>query len=152
MGLARLAFAPLVLALVACGGGDPPVAECGDVPDARATRVNADVAFAAPSGVALEADRVSGSELPWFTKFGLLVRGEGDVVVRAPDGVKISGWRGTSDTSLQSAVLVTADSRCWTAYPGGLAFSGRRCARLAVEGPGDQRGTALFGLRRDCVP
>jgi hypothetical protein len=140
----------LAMALAACGGGDPPAAECGNVPDARATRVNADVAFAAPSGTRLQADRFRGS-LPWFAKFGLVVRGRGDVVVRAPDGVKISGWRGTSDTSLQSAVLVTADSPCWTSYPGGLAFSGRRCVTLQVEGPGETRGTARFGLRRDCT-
>jgi hypothetical protein len=38
----------------------------------------------------------------------------------------------------------------WTAYPGGLAFSGRRCVRLRVEGPGEQSGTAVLGLRRDC--
>jgi hypothetical protein len=142
-----------VAALVACGGADE--ARCGGTPpEEGATYANADVAFATGSGGALQADRSEG-ELPWFAKTGLLVRGSGTVVVRVPDGqdvVRIVGWGGAPG-ELATAALVVSTPACesdWTAYPGGLAFSGRRCVRLRVEGPGEQSGTAVLGLRRDC--
>jgi hypothetical protein len=145
-----------VAALVACGGGDEaPEPRCGGTPpEEGATYANADVAFATGPGGALQADRSEG-ELPWFAKAGLLVRGSDPVVVGVPDGqdvVRIVGWGGAPE-ELRTATIVESAPACesdWTAYPGGLAFSGRRCVRLRVEGPGEQSGTAVLGLRRDC--
>jgi hypothetical protein len=142
--------------LGACGGDDArPGPRCGGTaPEAGATYANADVAFATGAGGALQADRFDGG-LPWFAKAGLLVRGRGSVVVRVPDGqdaVRIVGWGG-GPGELATFTLVESAPACdsdWTAYPGGLAFSGRRCVRLRIEGPGDQTGTAVLGLRRDC--
>jgi hypothetical protein len=126
----------------------------------EAVYANAHVAFgrdaSAREGSELQSDRFGG-DLPWFAKTGLFVRGTEPVVVRVPstqrDAVKILGWTGTDDNELRGGVLVEPASACpadWTAYPGGLAFSGRRCVRLRVEGPGDETGSALFGLRKDC--
>jgi hypothetical protein len=68
-----------------------------------------------------------------------------------PEGAELQSARHGGE--LRTEVRVEPASGCpsdWTAYPGGLAFSGRRCVRLRVEGPGEQTGSALFGLRRDC--
>lgn len=141
-----------IVVLGACGGGqDEPAPACaGDEPSRTATYVNEDVAFAAPAGAELQSDRFDGP-LPRFAKFGLHVRGEGTVVVRVPSGqrVRIVGWGGAADDAREAALVETA-SACWTAYPGGLAFAGPQCVRVQVEGPGEQRGSARFGLRRDC--
>jgi hypothetical protein len=155
------------LVLVACGGSEPK-RERADAkvpcvstnPGDAATYANGDVAFGRDAGTReggeLQSDRFGG-DLPWFAKTGLFVRGTGTVVVRVPsaqrDVVKILGWTGTDDNQLRAEVLVEPAPACrsdWTAYPGGLAFSGRRCVRLHVEGPGDEAGSALFGLRKDC--
>jgi hypothetical protein len=155
------------LVLVACGGSgaerertDAKVPCVSTDPGDGATYANADVAFGraagTPEGGELQSDRFGG-DLPWFAKTGLFVRGTEAVVVSVPnaqrDTVKILGWTGTDDNQLRAAVLVEPAPGCpsdWTAYPGGLAFSGRRCVRLRVEGPRDEAGSALFGLRKDC--
>jgi len=145
--------------LAACGGGDdgePPRADCFSTPpEEGATQANADVAFATGEGGALQASRVEG-EFPWFAKVGLLVRGSGTVVVSVQaaqqDAVRINGWGGDS-FSLRTDVVIESSPTCesdWTAYPGGLVFSGRQCVRLAVDGPRAQTGTAVLALRRDC--
>jgi hypothetical protein len=164
----RVIAVPLACAVLgACGGSgsEPPSRAASgpcvsDDPGDAATYANADVAFArdpsTPEGGELQSDRSNG-DLPWLAKTGLFVRGNGEVVVRVPsaqrDVVKIVGWSGTGNTEPRTDVLVQSTSACpsdWTAYPGGLAFSGRRCVRLRVEGPGDKTGSALFGLRKDC--
>jgi hypothetical protein len=128
-------------------------------PGKAATYANASIAFARDAGTR-EGEEVQstrlGGELPWFAKFGLYVRGNQEVVVRVParqrDVVKIRGW-GSTANELHTDILVPSMSGCraiWSVYPGGLVFSGRRCVRLVVEGPGSRRGSALFGLRRDC--
>ena len=134
----------------ACGSGDRAVARCDDTaPGPGATFATAGVAFAAREGEEVQSDRGDGY-LPWFAKFGLYVRGRGDVVIRVPaeqrDAINLTGWGGDPP---RTDLRISA-SRCWTAYPGGLVFTGRRCVRLEVEGPGALRGTARFGLRRDC--
>lgn len=128
-------------------------------PGKAATYANANVAFARDAGTReggkVQSARIGG-DLPWFAKFGLYVRGNQDVVVRVPAGqrevVKIRGWQSGAN-EVPSSVLVRSTSGCraiWTVYPGGLVFSGRRCVRLEVAGPGSQRGSALVGLRKDC--
>ena len=90
---------PLIgVALAACGGGGGQrgAERCDDTaPRPDATFATADVAFAAPEGEEIQSDR-AGGYLPWFAKFGLLVRGRGDVVIRVPaaqrDAVNIVGW------------------------------------------------------------
>ena len=105
----------------------------------------------AREGEEVQSDRGDGY-LPWFAKFGLYVRGRGDVVIRVPaaqrDEVNMAGWGGDPPRT----DLHISASRCWTGYPGGLVFTGHRCVRLEVEGPGALRGAARFGLRRDCGP
>jgi hypothetical protein len=163
-----IAVAIALGALGACGGDDDD-AELSDVnegvpcvdddPGEAATYANPDVAFGRdprkPVGAEHKAYR-SGGELPWFAKTPLFVRGNREVVVRLSgelsDVVKISGW-GTNDRTGREAVLVQPTTSCpedWTAYPGGLIFRGRHCVRLRVEGPGEARGSALVGLRKDC--
>jgi hypothetical protein len=155
----RRLVAAVVVALVlgACGGDDERRAvECSsDDPGEAATYSGDRVAFGAPAGEEVQSDRFGGP-LPWFAKLGLFVRGSGTVVVRVPEAqhevVKISGWGGRAG-DLRTDVLLEAAPACasdWTAYPGGLVFSGRRCVRLRVEGPGDATGSAVLGLRRDC--
>jgi hypothetical protein len=142
--------------LAACGGdGDRAAARCDDTaPGPGATYATAGVAFAAPEGEEIQSDRGDGY-LPWFAKFGLFVRGRGDVVIRVPavqhDEVNMAGWGAGGDDPPRTAIHLSA-SRCWTGYPGGLVFSGRGCVRLEVEGPGELRGAARFGLRQDCGP
>ena len=137
--------------LAACGGGeDRAAAGCDDTsPGPGATFATAGVAFAAREGEEVQSDRGDGY-LPWFAKFGLYVRGRGDVVIRVPaaqrDEVNMAGWGGDPPRT----DLHISASRCWTGYPGGLVFTGHRCVRLEVEGPGALRGAARFGLRRDC--
>jgi hypothetical protein len=151
--------AAIALTLAACGGQRPAAsASCHSTPPgAEALYANADVAIAWPAGLPeggeLESARFGG-ELPWFAKTGLFVRGPGTVVVRvAPaqhDVVAIRGWGGDEP---RTDALVERPEACagdWTAYPGGLAFAGRQCVRLRIEGPGDQTGSLLIGLRRDC--
>jgi len=160
----RPARALLLVALVtgtvaACGGGggDGEAATCDDTaPGPGATFATAGVAFAAPDGEEIQSARADGGGyLPWFAKFGLYVRGRGDVVVRVPatqhDDVNIVGWGAGGDAPPRTDILVSA-SRCWTGYPGGLIFTGHTCVRLQVEGPGKLRGFARFGLRRACGP
>ena len=159
-----VAAVPLLLVVGACGDSTRPAAggPCLDEdPGKSAIYANRDVAFgwdpSLPEGAEVQSARSDG-DLPWFAKTGIFVRGKATIVVRVPadqhDVVRISGWYGPgSDGGLRTEVLVEPVSGCpsaWTAYPGGLAFSGRRCVRLRVEGPGDQTGSALFGLRRDC--
>jgi hypothetical protein len=107
-----------------------------------------------PKGRRFQSARGDGY-LPWFAKFGVFVRGRGDVVIRVPavqhDTVSMAGWGADGDDPPRTDILLSA-SRCWTAYPGGLVFSGRQCVRLVVEGPGALRGAARFGLRRACGP
>jgi hypothetical protein len=160
----RPARALLLVALVtgtvaACGGGpgggDGAAATCDD-PGRGATFATAGVAFAAREGEEVQSARADGGGyLPWFAKFGLFVRGRGDVVIRVPavqrDEVSIVGWGAGGDAPPRTDVRVSA-SRCWTGYPGGLIFTGHTCVRLQVEGPGKLRGTARFGLRRACGP
>jgi hypothetical protein len=152
--------------LGACGdkGAAPELsrapAPCPSTPPGKAaTYATANVAFARDAGTR-EGEKVQsarmGGDLPWFAKFGLYVRGSEDVVVRVPAGqrevVKIRGWGSNAD-ELRSDILVPPTPGCraaWTVYPGGLVFSGRRCVRLEVEGSGSRRGSALFGLRKDC--
>jgi hypothetical protein len=149
------AAAVVAVVLGACGGEERAAPECSsDEPDATATYAHDAVAFATGEGGWLQAER-TGGRLPWFAKFGLYVRGRGTVVIRVPEGqrhVRISGWGGRAG-ELKTAVLLEASPSCardWTGYPGGLAFSGRRCVRLRVEGPGNAIGSARFGLRREC--
>ena len=161
MRRARALILVLVVAgtLVACGGGgdaDRAAQRCDDTaPEPGATFATADVAFAAREGEEVQSDRGTGY-LPWFAKFGLYVRGKGNVVVRVPaaqqDDVNIVGWGVGGDEPPRTDILVESASRCWTGYPGGLVFSGHECVRLQVEGPGSLRGAARFGLRRDCGP
>jgi hypothetical protein len=160
------ATALLFLGLGACGGqgesgspgADATVPCVDDDPGEAATYANPDVAIGRdprkPIGGELASDR-SGGELPWFAKTALFVRGNREVVVRVPDdlsdAVKIVGWSETNEP--REAVLAQPTTACpedWTAYPGGLAFRGRHCVRLRVEGPGDAGGSALVGLRKDC--
>ena len=142
--------------LAACGGGADRAAErCDDTaPGPGATLATADVAFAAREGEEVQSSR-GGGYLPWFAKFGLFVRGRGDVVVRVPaaqhDDVNIVGWGAGGDEPPRTDIRIPA-SRCWTGYPGGLVFTGHQCVRLQVEGPGPLRGAARFGLRRECGP
>jgi hypothetical protein len=148
------------LVLGACGERSTAHAPCVSTPPGKgATYANAHVAFARDAatreGEEVQSAR-SGGDLPWFAKFGLYVRGTEDVVVRVPVGqrdvVKIQGW-GSDPHELRSDILVQSTAGCdaiWTAYPGGLVFSGRRCVRLDVEGPGSRGGSARFGLRKDC--
>jgi hypothetical protein len=161
----RPARALILVALVtgtvaACGGGggtDGAAAACDDTaPGPGATFATADVAFAAREGEEAQSARADGGGyLPWFAKFGLFVRGRGDVVVRVPatqhDDVNIVGWGVGGDAPPRTDIRVPA-SRCWTGYPGGLIFTGHTCVRLQVEGPGKLRGFARFGLRRACGP
>ena len=160
------AAALLVLGLGACGRGSDEARSAGatvrcvdDDPGAAATYANPDVAIGRdprrPVGGEHESYRSRG-ELPWFAKTPLFVRGNREVVVRVPgelsDVVRIVGW-GTNDGEGRELALVQPTTSCpedWTAYPGGLTFRGRHCVRLRVEGPGDARGSALVGLRRDC--
>lgn len=161
---AAAALASLVLG--ACGdkSGAPEMsaarAPCSSSPPGKAaTYANANVAFARDAGIReseeMQSTRIGGA-LPWFTKFGLYIRGDRDVVVRVPavqqDVIEIRGW-GSETRELRRDVLVRSTPGCrtsWTVYPGGLVFSGRHCVRLEVEGPGRQRGSARFGLRKDC--
>lgn len=154
-----LLIVPVVAAtLAACGGGDGAdraAQKCDDTaPDPGATFATADVAFAAPEGEEVQSSRADGY-LSWFAKFGLYVRGRGDVVIRVPaaqrDEVNILGWGVNGDAPPRTDIRIPA-SRCWTGYPGGLVFSGHQCVRLEVEGPGALRGAARFGLRRECGP
>jgi hypothetical protein len=154
------ALIPALIAgtLAACGGGgdgNRAALRCAESgPGPGATFATGGVAFAAREGEQVQADRGDGY-LPWFAKIGLFVRGQGDVVVRVPavahDEVNMAGWGAGDDAPPQTDIRITA-SRCWTAYPGGLVFNGRRCVRLEVEGPGKLKGTARFGLRRACGP
>lgn len=145
--------------VAACGGGsDDAAATCDDTaPGAGATFATADVAFAAREGEEVQSARTDGGGyLPWFAKFGLYVRGRGDVVVRVPatqhDDVNIVGWGAGGDDPPRTDIRVSSASRCWTVYPGGLIFTGHTCVWLQVEGPGALRGAARFGLRRACGP
>jgi hypothetical protein len=154
------------LALAACGHvrtSDPGTASqlCETAPEEHAVYANPDVAFAweagVPEGGELQSGRSGGGELPWFAKTGIHLHGRESIVVRVPlshqDVVRISGWYGPgSDGELRTDVLVEPADGCgdWTAYPGGLAFEGRQCVRLRIEGPGDRTGSVLIGLRRDC--
>jgi hypothetical protein len=161
MRLARALISVLVVAaaLAACGGGgdaDRAAQPCDDTaPDPGATFATADVAFAAREGEEVQSARGTGY-LPWFAKFDLYVRGEGNVVIRVPeaqqDEVNIVGWGVEGDAPPRTDILIESASRCWTGYPGGLIFTGRPCVQLQVEGPGALRGTARFGLRRECGP
>jgi hypothetical protein len=164
------AAALLFVGLGACGGdgdgesespdADATVPCVDDDPGEAATYANPDVAIGRDPrkavGAELASDRFEG-ELPWFAKTGLFVRGNRQVVVRVPaelsDVVKIVGWGEGNDAEPREVVLAQPTSACredWTAYPGGLVFRGRHCVRLRVEGPGDARGSALVGLRKDC--
>jgi hypothetical protein len=146
-------------ALAACGGAgdaDRAAAPCDDAaPGPGATFATAGVAFAAPEGEEVQSARDNGGYLPWFAKFGLYVRGSGDVVIRVPsaqrDAVNIVGWGAGGDDPPRTDIRI-AGSRCWTGYRGGLIFTGQSCVRLRVEGPGSLRGAARFGLRRACGP
>ncbi|HEX5619546.1 MAG TPA: hypothetical protein VFX51_14080 [Solirubrobacteraceae bacterium] len=161
MQLARALALVLIVAgtIAACGGGgetERAAARCDDTaPGPGATFATADVAFAAPEGEEVQSARDNGGYLPWFAKFGLYVRGSGDVVIRVPavhrDDVNMVGWGAGGDDPPRTDIRIAA-SRCWTGYPGGLIFTGRPCVRLRVEGPGSLRGTARFGLRRACGP
>ena len=126
-----------------------------DTGDARpgALYANPGVAIAWPDGVPeggeLQAGR-RGREMPWFAKTGIHLREQESIVVRVPpsheDVVRIDGWyRPGSDHELRTEVLV--DGCEWTAYPAG---SRSRGVRLRIDGPGDQTGSVLIGLRRDC--
>lgn len=157
--LRALVLVPVIAGtLAACGGdggGDRAAQRCDDTrPGRDATFATADVAFAAREGEEVQSDRGGGGYLPWFAKFGLYVRGRGDVVIRVPasqrDDVNIVGWGAGGDDPPRTDIHVASASRCWTGYPGGLIFTGRPCVRLEVEGPGALRGSARFGLRRDC--
>jgi hypothetical protein len=147
-------IAAAALLLAACGAAkeDDRAADCAssEEPPEAAAYANDDVAFAAPESQEVQSARSEGP-LPWFAKFGLYVRGNGTVVVRVPSDrhVRIVGWGGGADEP-REATLVESTSPCWTAYPGGLAFAGRQCVRVQVDGPGGARGSAVFGLRRDC--
>jgi hypothetical protein len=155
------AGALLLLGGAACGGGRKEPVPCIDEdPGRAATYASERVAIGRDprksDGAALEAHR-SGRGLPWFAKTALFVRGNGSVVVRVPRGlsgaIRIVGWTRPPSAKTAAAVRVTSTGSCsttWTAYPGGLLFRGRHCARLNVEGPGDTRGSVLVGLRRDC--
>jgi hypothetical protein len=141
-----------MLGLAACGGGDEPSAKVpcvDDDPGQAVAYANADVAI----GRDPDADRSEGA-LPWFAKTALFVRGDRQVVVRVPDElsgeVGIVGWGQAGGEPRDVALVEPACARVWTAYPGGLAFRGRHCVRLRVEGPGEARGSVLVGLRRDC--
>jgi hypothetical protein len=159
----RLARAVILIVLLigtvaACrgGGADGAAATCDD-PGPGATFATADVAFAATEGEEVQSDRADGGGyLPWFAKFGLFVRGRGDVVIRVPavqhDDVNIVGWGVGGDDPPRTDIRLAATSRCWTGYPGGLIFTGHTCVRLQVEGPGALRGFARFGLRQACGP
>jgi len=154
----RSACATLAVAvgLAACGGdaADEQRAEClSTPPEEGATYAGDDVAFATGEGGALQAERVDG-EFPWFAKVGLLVRGSGTVVVSVPEeaAVRIKGWGGDA-FSLRTDVVIESSPSCeadWTAYPGGLVFSGRQCVRLRVEGPSGEPTSAILALRREC--
>jgi hypothetical protein len=164
------AAAVALIGLGACGGrgsdGDASGSSASarvpcvdDDPGEAATYANPDVAIGRdprkPIGSEHKAYR-SGDTLPWFAKTPLYVRGNGEVVVRLPEGlgddVEILGW-GTNDGEGREVVLVNPTAACrgvWTAYTGGLMFRGRHCVRLRIEGPGDADGSVLVGLRRDC--
>jgi hypothetical protein len=145
----------LFIGLGACGSGGQGESELpgayasvpcvDDDPGEAATYANSNVAIGRdprkPVGGELASDRFGG-ERPWFAKTALFVRGNREVVVRVPgdlsDAVKIGGWGEANDGEPSEAVLVQPTSACpedWTAYPGGLAFRGRQCVRLRVEGP-----------------
>jgi hypothetical protein len=168
IGAVATAVPLLFFWLGACGGGGPAESEfpgadatvpcVDDDPGEAATYANPGVAIGRdtrkPVGGELASTRYGG-ELPWFAKTALFVRGNREVVVRVPDDVsdevKIVGWSETNEP--REAVLAQPTTACpedWTAYPGGLAFRGRHCLRLRVEGPGNARGSALVGLRKDC--
>ena len=150
--LPGIAAAAVVLAACGAATEDDRTPDCAssEEPPEAAAYANDDVAFAAPEGQEVQSDRFEGS-LPWFAKFGLYVRGHGTVVVRVPSDqrVRIVGWGGGADEP-REATLAESTSPCWTAYPGGLAFAGRQCVRVQVEGPRETRGSAVFGLRRTC--
>jgi hypothetical protein len=157
---ALLLVAVMTGAVAACGGGDDAdraTARCDDTaPGPGATFATADVAFAASEGEEVQSSRDAGGYLPWFAKFGVFVRGRGDVVIRVPeaqrDAVNIVGWGVGGDDPPRTDIRIASASRCWTGYPGGLIFTGHPCVRLQVAGPGALRGTARFGLRRNCGP
>jgi hypothetical protein len=160
---AFVVVAVVAIVVVAGSSASAPSARGGDcgpntTPSRDGTKVLGRVFFGGSSepgweqGDATRRDRWRRGR--WFTKVGLLVRGDEPVVLELPahKPIEFIGWFGEERSKTRTIDLTLSQpcgERDWQFDAGGFIYAGRHCAKVDVTADGRTKRIP-FGLAKDC--